>query len=260
MTKIFNYLFVCVVIGIIFSLKIIAGPTWAQPDKNSDAGYIFYKGNTLYEKGSYDEAISEYSKLLAQGIESGNLYYNLGNCYFKKGELGKAVLNYERAKRLIPRDSDLKSNYKYALSQINVTGSKPGSWSDKAFGIFKLLTLNELTLLLSAIFVIIILFLIARLFIPMRKKTFSLSVSCLIIIFAFTAVSLINRVKMINSEAVIVSDSPEAKFEPIEGATTHFTLHEGMKIHVIQSKKEWVKIKRADGKTGWIQKRTIENI
>ena len=93
---------------------IIFSQVHAQNERESDTGYIFYKANALYEEGKYDEAIEVYTGLIDQGLESGNLYYNIGNCYFKKGELGKAIVNYERANKLIPDDSDLKSNHDFA--------------------------------------------------------------------------------------------------------------------------------------------------
>ena len=69
---------------LIFSILLICFHQVHAEDTNS----IFKKGNQLYEKGLYDEAIKEYSIPLDQGFESGNLYFNIGNSYFKKGELG----------------------------------------------------------------------------------------------------------------------------------------------------------------------------
>ncbi len=249
-----------ITVGILFFF-CYAPPAHSLNDKNSDGGYIFYKGNTLYEKGNYEEAIIEYSKLIEQGMESGHLYYNIGNSYFKKGELGKAILNYERAKRLIPRDSDLKSNYKFALSQIEADTSKlSGIWIDKLFGLSGFLSLNELTVFTSCMLILIVLLLLARLYVRMGRNTFTLLLTSLIVMLAFTVASLLIRISAIDKEAVIVYDSPEAKFEPFESATTHFTLHEGMKIYVIQSKQDWIKVKRSDGKSGWVKKDSAEII
>jgi tetratricopeptide (TPR) repeat protein len=236
-------------------------PANAQPDKNNDAGYIFYKGNTLYENGSYSEAISEYSKLLEQAVESGNLYYNLGNCYIKTGDPGKAILNYERARRLAPRDSDLKSNYRFAQSLLKLNLSEISApWYKKASDILVFLTVNELTVFVSVIYTCIIFLMIIKLFAPVGRKTYAVLFSFLIIIFAFTVFSLFSRVSVIEREAIVISDRPEVKFEPFESATTHFILQEGRKIYLIQTKKDWVKIKRPDGKTGWIRSMDIEKI
>jgi len=78
----------------------------------------FVSAGMAYKDGRYESAIERYRTILDGGRESGALYYNFGNSYFKKGNLGKAVLNYERAKRFIPRDSDLNFNDTYVQSQI----------------------------------------------------------------------------------------------------------------------------------------------
>jgi tetratricopeptide (TPR) repeat protein len=233
----------------------------AENKKEGDPNYIFYKANTLYEEGNYSEAINEYLKLLSQGMESGSLYYNLGNSYVKNGEFGKAVLNYERAKRLIPRDGDLKSNYKFALSQIKSSVPETyGSWPKRALAIFNAMTVNEITLILSAVFLAAVFFLIFCLYVPVSGRFFRMIVSGFLIVFVIVAFSLFNRMSVLDREAVIVSGSPEALFEPFENATRHFTLYEGMKVDVLQSKKEWLKIRRSDGKVGWIMDRNAEKI
>lgn len=248
-------------LGIISGFILLANPAHTQQEQRSDAGYIFYRANTLYEKGSYDEAISEYSRLLELGLESGSLHYNLGNSYFKKGELGKALLSYERAKRLVPRDSDLKSNYAFAKSRIRANISEmPDSWADRASGIFSFLSLNELTVLLSFLFTLTMLILAARLFFPLSRNSLVSAVACIVILSAFTAFSLANRVAVIDREAIVVADDAEARFEPFESSTAHFTLYEGMKIYLVQSRKEWAKIRRSDGKTGWVKTQAIEKI
>lgn len=239
---------------IIFSALMCAQAAFAQHEK------VFYKGNTLYEEGLYDPAIKEYSQLLAQGLESGNLYFNLGNSYFKKGELGKAILYYERAKRLIPRDGDLKSNYKFASSKIAYNVSEESSWLHGALDRFNMFTVNELTIILSCIFTSICVLLITGIFIHAIKRYAYIVLPVLIIIFMTLAVSLYNRVSALDREGVIISSHAEAKYEPVDNATTHFTLYEGMKVYVLELKKEWVKLRRPDGKIGWIRAQEMEKI
>jgi tetratricopeptide (TPR) repeat protein len=249
--------FLSVVIVLICNLVVLTDAGHAQ---QSEPTYIFYKGNTLYEEGKYDEAIHEFAKLLDRGLESGNLYYNIGNCYFKKGKLGKAILNYERAKRLIPRDSDLKSNYKFAISRLEYDIAEKSSWIKRITGLFNFLSLNELTILLSSAFLMAVIFFTFRLFIPgLRKHTLAVTV-CLIIAIILLSIPLAQRSTLLYKEAVVISGNPEVRFEPIDNSTVHFTLYEGMKISTIQSKKEWTKVRRADGKVGWIKSGDIEKI
>ncbi|MEN8263062.1 MAG: hypothetical protein ABFR82_06325 [Nitrospirota bacterium] len=244
-----------------FFMILSAAAVKAESEREGDPKYIFYKANTLYEEGKYDEAISEYSKLFLQGIESGNLYYNLGNSYFKKGELGMAVLNYERAKRLVPRDSDLKSNYRFALSRMKSNLSETSRpWFKKAAAVFDTLTINEMTVMLSSVFVVIILFFIVRLYVNISGRNSLIFVSLSVVVFGIVAFSLFSRISILDREAVVVSESAEVRFEPFENATTHFTLYEGIKIEIVHSRKEWMKVRRPDGKIGWIKSQAAEKI
>ncbi|MBN3037894.1 MAG: tetratricopeptide repeat protein, partial [Candidatus Omnitrophica bacterium] len=96
----------------------VACTSFAYCDGSEQARSLFYQGNAKYSEEHYEQAIENYEQVLSLGFESGPLYYNLGNSYFKKGYLGKAILNYMRAKKLMPQDADLKSNLAYAQSQI----------------------------------------------------------------------------------------------------------------------------------------------
>lgn len=233
---------------------------FARKSDPADPAYFFYKGNTLYEEGKYDEAVQEYMRLLDRGLESGNLYYNIGNCYFKKGQLGKAILNYERAMRLIPRDSDLKSNYAFAVSRIQFDVASKPSWFERVMGFFDFLPLDEITLTESCTYLLLVLFLILSLFIGgLRRYTLSVTF-CLLTVMILLAFPLYSRTALLDTEAVVIAGNPEARYEPLEKASTHFLLYEGMKVTVLQSQEGWTKIRRADGKIGWIKSGDIEKI
>ena len=88
-----------------------------------DALSKFASAGIAYKEGRYDEAISRYNEISGAGRESGPIYYNLGNSYFKKGDIGNTALSYARAKKFIPRDSDLLFNEKYTQSKIDQYGS-----------------------------------------------------------------------------------------------------------------------------------------
>jgi len=225
----------------------------ATSSKDNDPKYVFYKANTLYEEGKYEEAIGVYTRLIDQGLESGNLYYNIGNCYFRTGNIGKAIVNYERARRLMPQDDDLKANYRYARSFVKGNASEEkASWYTRVTGVFGFLSVNGLTLFIALVFSLTFLFLILGLFVRqlIRWRRFVLPV--LIVIFVAGVLTLSHRVSMIGTEAVVISESADAGYEPVEGATTYFTLYEGMRITVVETLRDWSKIERPDGKIGWI--------
>lgn len=233
----------------------------ASAGKGSEPGYIFYKGNALYEEEDYDGAIAEYTKLLDKGLESGNLYFNIGNSYFKKGETGRAILYYERARRLIPKDGDLDANESYARSLImgsESEGSK--TWKELIVGVFDVFTIDGLTVFLSALYAGFLLFLLAGLFLRSLKRFNRFVLPVLLIIFVLGTLSLYHRTSVLDKEAVIISESVDAKFEPLDSATAYFNLHEGMKVNVVETKRDWSKVERFDGKAGWITSDSMERI
>ena len=107
---------------VLFFVLASAGHGFAQITKD-EALSEFVRAGNAYKDGRYDAAISHYEGILKGKRASGPVYYNLGNSYYKKRNVGRTILNYERAKLLMPRDSDLKFNYQYVHSQINQKGS-----------------------------------------------------------------------------------------------------------------------------------------
>ena len=90
---------------------------------------LFQQGNQFYQAEDWSEAISAYENLLAAGFEGADLYYNLGNAYFKKGELGRSILNWERAAAIQPGEPDLRANLDLAGSlTIDVIEPLPEFW------------------------------------------------------------------------------------------------------------------------------------
>ncbi|MBU1038451.1 MAG: tetratricopeptide repeat protein, partial [Candidatus Omnitrophica bacterium] len=106
------------------ALVIFSGTASAVEEKKSDPNQLFYTANHSYESRDYVKAMEGYVAILESGLESGNLYYNIGNGYLKMGRLGQAILCYERAKRLIPHDSDLRANLTYARSLAENTNDR----------------------------------------------------------------------------------------------------------------------------------------
>lgn len=103
--------------SVIFIICLFSAmPAFCQDIDKAES--LFSQGNQSYAKEGLEEAITAYETILNMGLEGGALYYNLGNAYFKHGSLGKAILNYLRAKRFLPRDADLASNLSYARSLI----------------------------------------------------------------------------------------------------------------------------------------------
>ena len=228
-------------------------------DGNFNALENFFNAGSEYKKGNYDAAIKLYEEILQNGLASGELYYNMGNAYFKKGVLGMTVLNYERARRYIPRDSDLDSNYLYALSTVKgaTTDTKKSIVHRIIHGFIDQLTVDELAIIAFLLLLLGGIVYLSRLFFHWSSRVPVFTIIILCVLAAFHLFLLFDKVHYEDNLGVALS-STDSKFEPIEGATTHFELPEGARIRLLDTKEDWVKIKRPDGKTGWSRKDTID--
>lgn len=196
------------------------------------------------------------------GFESGPLYYNLGNAYFKQGSLGKAILNYLRARRLIPRDVDLNSNLNYARSLIKGGAVIPRTkWFRRIFfNLADSFSLNRITLITVALYFIASIMVIFLIITKNSKKVLGY-IAGLILALLFISTSLFCAQfckTIIQKQAVVIARSSGAKFEPFDSATTFFTLNEGEVVSEVASRGGWIKIKRIDGKQGWIKTSAVE--
>lgn len=223
---------------------------------------LFTQANTYYENGEYDKAIAEYDKIIASGRVSANLYYNLAGAYFKSGELGEAILNYRRALSLEPRDADINANYRFARAMVQ--GKIPeekGFWSWRGFKLYsRNFTVNEMTLLTAFAYIIILIVLALGIVLPQFKRN-SLYIALILIFFAvYSAMVTWHKAKVEDLYAVTVVPKTEALFGPFSTATKFFTLHEGMGVMVVDSKAGWYKVKRADGKIGWVRKDDVKKL
>jgi len=246
---------------IILAISIfVATPALCQNGK--DARRLFIEGNALYADEKFKEAIADYEKAIRTGFENGPLYYNLGNAYFKDGQLGMAVLNYLRAERLMPGDADLKSNLKYANSLVKTNVLSPdGKWYIRLFlGIADSFTLDGLTITTALLYLALAIGVLFAATMKGSRKILAY-VNWSILALFIISLSLFGAryyKQFYLKEAVVVAQNTDCKFEPFIGATTFFTLTEGERVSVRASKKDWLKVRRPDGKQGWVKRSDIE--
>lgn len=229
---------------------------------NSELEQRFGEGNAAYAKGDYGKAIQQYARIATAGKVSGPLYFNLGNAYFKISSVGQAILNYERARRIMPRDADLLANYNFARSMIK--GNPPdekGLWAWKPLKAYsERFTVNELLLMASALYTATMVLLVALLYLPgLARYILPIAILLMILASADSVVSW-HAVKGIGKNAVVTAAQVESKFGPFDSATKFFTLYEGMGVTVLDTKDDWRKLRRSDGKTGWVKRNTVEII
>lgn len=231
-----------------------------------DVDFLFRKGNELYEQGKYNEAIEQYEKALGGGYESGALYYNMGNVYFKLGQTGKSILYYERAIKFLPCDKDIQFNLQIAnLFVVDKVVVPPRFFLFKILTDFKdYYTIDTLSWITLSFYMITMTLLIIRIFFRkriIRRVTGVLLVPIVtfLIVFTLTLASRIHHQRSI-SEGVILKQKVAVLSSPAKDATELFALHEGVKVRISDRSGEWLKISLADGKVGWVDKTTLEKI
>ena len=225
---------------------------------------LFEKGNTLYNQGKYNEAIDAYKTILDSKNHSAELYYNLGNAYYKLNKVAPSIYYYEKALQLDPNDNDIKNNLAFARNMtIDAIDTIPEAGLSKLIkNMTNYMTFDgwaKVSVVLVFCFVILILtYYFAYSTLSKRMAFIASMVSVVLIvitlIFAFHKFNLDKNDK----PAIVFVQESKVKAEPNLRSEESFTLHEGTKVQILDTVKSWKKIKLADGKTGWISKNDIK--
>ncbi|MBN2381409.1 tetratricopeptide repeat protein [bacterium] len=227
---------------------------------------LFNTANQHYEKGQYDQAITQYERIIKSDINNASIYYNLANAWFKKGNVAKAILYYEKARILEPRDRDIRQNLKYALDQTIDKIENPNASLFVTVGssILNYLSLNEWTLVLSVLFCFICLGFILRMVLTRRllRDLTLYALVCMLFLFivtgSFFAVKL--DAVLYTTRGVIMVSEIEVRSGPSTSYTTLLRIHSGTRTEVLQSRQEWLQIKLENGYQGWIPGSALEPI
>lgn len=224
------------------------------------------KADEAYSKGKYQDAITAYEAALKKG-KSANLYYNLGNAYYRTDNITRAVINYEKARLLAPGDKDILHNLDVARSKT-IDNIQPGEkiffkvWFENiktSMGIDTWATVSLISLVVALILFLVYLF--AKQMV-VRKVAFYLSV-CLVIFFILGNVfaSQLKDIATNSKGAIIVSPSVTAKKTPTDQGVDVCILHEGTRVEITdEALKGWYEIRIADGREGWISSDAVELI
>jgi tetratricopeptide (TPR) repeat protein len=228
----------------------------------TDISTIFNRAVESYEKNEYPSAIRDFEQILDLGHKTGNIYYNLANSYLSNDELGKALINYEKAKIFIPQDPDLINNYRYARSLIKQDDQSGSGLSQMTFlnGGMGFPSLPSLIFLFIGCYFSFALFFI---FLKIFKRSITLNKNALLFVFVvFALIFLYFRCILLNIETlnIVVPSVTDARFEPNEKSGSNYILYEGMKVNVLRNYRDWSRVKRGDGKIGWIKSNDLGSI
>ena len=226
----------------------------------------FEQGNALYKKADYKGAAAQYEGILKQGKQSAEVYFNLGNAYYKLDSVAPAIYNYEKALLLNPGYKDAEVNLSFARKMTiddikatprvgfskmlyNATGNyhyNTWAWISVSFSVFFLMLFIGYylagTTLIKRIF-----------FIGMFVALFGLVASIASAVYVKSQKSLENY-------AIIYPEVVTLKTEPREAAQDAFILHSGTKVNILETVDGWKKVRLADDNIGWIPKQAIKEI
>jgi len=212
----------------------------------------FEAANKLYEEGKYSEAATAYAKLLQTGQTSAALYFNLGNAFFKSGQMGRAVAAYRLAAQLTPRDPDVRANLQFARNQIKGPTLLPGRWQR---GLSRL-TLNEWTFLAAGAVWLWLLLLAARQWRPALKTPLRGSVLTVAIVAALLCACLAAAYYQVQltRRAVVIANDVAVRHGPLGESQTAFTVSDGAELRVLDQKDEWLLVSAGPRRVGWLRR------
>ncbi len=224
---------------------------------DADVAEKFQKANEAYEAGDFASAIEQYEALTTEG-QSVALYYNLGNAYFKTNQVAKAILNYERALKLDPADTDIQYNLKLSndrikdnierLPELNISrwwntftlSYSVDTWAWFAIGTMAIAAILFMIFLLSQI---------------RGLRIFAFYTALLLLLFAgfgYYQASQAQTMIEANTEAIVLSPRVDVKGAPSNSGINVFVIHAGTKVQVMDERDGWVNIRIASGNEGWI--------
>jgi tetratricopeptide (TPR) repeat protein len=217
----------------------------------------FFKANQAYRNGDYADAVHLYSKLAGKENPSPDILYNLGNAYFRLGDKGVAILNYEKARIFLPRDADLNFNLGYVRDRLQDAVEPPGPPLQSVFFWLDSMSPNELFALFAVANLLFFAALILRIFI---KEEWAF-VMLIVLLVAWLGAGVSFGVKCYQTayddRAVIISKEASVLAGPDTKDTELFRLHAGTVVRTDKREGGWTLIRLTADKRGWVPDSSI---
>ena len=231
-----------------------------------DTEALAVKARKAYDAGKFDQSIQIYEKILAGGLESSVLYYNLGNAYFRNKEIPSALLFYEKALKLDPNNEDIRHNI--AISNTRITDKVENvpelfykRWWKALINSISLDTLGILIILLFVVALVLLGIYLSFQQIHIRKFAFYASITLFIItIIALYAAGQKEHYLQNEHEAIVFTPTVTVKSSPDAASTDLFVIHEGLKVTLLDKIGDWQEIRIANGSIGWLKDNDIRKI
>ncbi|RYD87455.1 MAG: tetratricopeptide repeat protein [Sphingobacteriales bacterium] len=228
------------------------------------AAQSFDKGNALFRKGDYKGAVKEYEGILAKKKESAEVYFNLGNSYYKLNQVAPAVYNYEKALLLNPGSKDIEVNLAFAQKMVldDIKAVPKVGFSKALYNVAGNYHYNTWGWV-AVSFSILVLVLFSGYYFAGRtlfKRIFFVGMFVAIfgIVLSIIAGWFVRSQQNAENPAIIFAEVVSVKGEPSADATDAFILHAGTKVNVTETLDNWKKIQLADDSVGWVEKSVLK--
>jgi len=233
---------------LVFSLVFVCAHHVRAQNPLSD----FEAANKLYYEASFTNAAAAYEKMIQSGRHAPALYFNLGNAWFKSGQIGRAIAAYRHAEQLTPRDPDVRANLQFARNQAQGPSFSPNR---RQLWLMKL-TLNEWTLLAIGSLWLWFFLLAALQWRPQWKNSFRS------LLFGLTAASLVFCGCLAAAlyedrglrTAVVIAREAVVRHGPLEESQNSFTVHDGAELRVLDRKDDWLLVTTDPRRIGWLRR------
>jgi len=232
---------------------------------------ILAEAEEAFRSGDYARSIELYEAIIAQELAENNrvsaqLHYNLGNAYFRNNELGRAILNFERALLLSPGDSDIRHNLRFARAHT-VDRIEPAgivfltNWISGVRNIFNSNQWARIAIVFFLLFIgCIAVFLFVRL-IWARQMAFYAGIVFVLLMIAANVFAFRQKDERVNREfAIVMPSGISVNASPDANSNLLFQLHEGTRVRIRNSDGDWYEIEIENGSVGWTRKQNVERI
>lgn len=219
-----------------------------------------------YAKGNYQQAIKDYQEILKAGVSS-EIYYNLGNAYYRTDNITQALLAYERALQLSPGDNDIRFNLQYARSKTidKITPETEMFFVTWYNSLVNFTSVDRWANTAIVSIVMALLLILVFLFAPQmwaRKSGFYGS-AVFLLLFAFANLFAFQQKHELETKqgAIVIAPTVNVKKTPAASGTDVFVIHEGTRVDITdRGMNQWRGVKLADGREGWLKTSQIEEI
>lgn len=231
---------------------------------NTPVAGLLAAGNQAYDAGDCGAAIEHYRAIEQQGVSNGYVLYNLGNAYQKCGDLGRAILSYEKAARLIPRNQDLQGNLAYL--KVLKRDKDPQSEASKLVGFVQALvhgvTLREVStgalVLWFLLFALVIGRVLTRPGSPAKKPLAFAAIPVLVLFLGALSHWSYLAYQHSKPRAIVVAEEVAIRSGPSLDDVTEFKLHAGTEVEIGRRTGGWVQVGLSEELRGWCEESTIE--